>query len=408
MKKVLLVAIDFILFKNEIQKGIDELFLALKQTKSHIVVFYKDEINDIEYECLKKLDIKSIVQLKHFDCGKNSIKYDISQFKRNVYEETKYVLESQNKEKRKDNIILIGRSQYSIHIGRVIGIKTILVGYQKERLLPVAKYGATYLIVKLEEILNILTNPISHLLCLEVTNQPEKSKKSIILINNSKNGRLELVVTLGRQDVGSIDPHAQGWRYHMISNKNRQDSHLKELSEDISYYLRKINEDKRFSWDYISYMADKETTIPRNKMKDIFDYIQTDIPKIELFNWKDTGGKSLRNSPDINTRKEYVDNFLRFHKEDIDITNKNIIIIDDQITTGATAEKTIHILKERGVKNILFIALFLMIENVGSNRFCPKCGNELKIRYNRSRYSKFLSCFDTTGRESCNYAFNIV
>lgn len=154
-------------------------------------------------------------------------------------------------------------------------------------------------------------------------------------------------------------------------------------------------------------MTDKASTVPANKMKAIFDLVSTSIPKIELLKWKDNTQGSLRNRNLYNERKAFLEQFLMvslpkkevtdlFGKESeqpVSIQGRNIIVLDDQLTTGATAWYVIHKLKEKGAKNVLFVAMFQMILAVNNNDvICPRCGKPMVMKIRRSDGHRFYSC----------------
>ncbi len=60
-----------------------------------------------------------------------------------------------------------------------------------------------------------------------------------------------------------------------------------------------------------------------------------------------------------------------------DIKGKSIIVLDDQLTSSATAYEISSQLRQNGAKNILFIALFYLILHIES-KACPKCGKTFK------------------------------
>ena len=70
---------------------------------------------------------------------------------------------------------------------------------------------------------------------------------------------------------------------------------------------------------------------------------------------------------------------------DISLVGKNIIIVDDQLTTGATAFEIRKKLEEQNVGNIVFVTLFYMILEVKDDKICPRCGQPLSIKINRRK-----------------------
>ena len=141
-------------------------------------------------------------------------------------------------------------------------------------------------------------------------------------------------------------------------------------------------------------------------MKEIFDLVNVDIPKIQMFKWKDNIDGSLRFRPDYKERRKFISENLFFDKS-VDVKNKNVIILDDQFTTSATAYEISEQLRTNGAKNILFIALFYLILPVES-KSCPKCGKPLRIKIKKDDGNKFYSCVPPQFRGiGCGYTENI-
>ena len=76
----------------------------------------------------------------------------------------------------------------------------------------------------------------------------------------------------------------------------------------------------------------------------------------------------------------------------LDLKGKNIIVVDDQYTTGATAMSHVDMLLEAGVRNILFVALFYLTEEVPVEKMCPRCGKPTRIKYQKRDGKPFYSC----------------
>ena len=105
-------------------------------------------------------------------------------------------------------------------------------------------------------------------------------------------------------------------------------------------------------------------------------------------------------------RRENIRGVFEFHGN---LSHKNVVLIDDIITTGATVEECIRILKSAGVANVSVIVL--AINQIGrpywsSNQpivACPKCGKKMHLIVNSNNRSFFYLCYDckeTMGYES--------
>jgi len=138
-------------------------------------------------------------------------------------------------------------------------------------------------------------------------------------------------------------------------------------------------------------VPDKQTTIPPNKMKELFQIINTRIEKKEILIWSGDIKTSIKNEVNYENRIMFVNNHLHVDSS-IDLNGKSIIILDDQYTTGATASAICEKLKSHGSKNLLFLSLFYLINTIESSKVCSKCGKRMLIKIRRSDGHKFYSC----------------
>lgn len=317
----------------------------------------------------------------------------------------------------KDNFLLVGDSWLDIELGRRLNVRTILTNFYKATEIeerdgigqdwkPI-KMGPTYYAKNFRELENIIENPNENLLALESIFQNSNSVKAVNFKNQTYSNGFVAFRCLARQNNGECDKYARADMYYQIDNPNRTQEFLNNLSRSAENYINHILSFKQYKWDYFTYLTDKSTTTPPNKMKEIFDLVNTTVPKIQMFKWSDKVEGSLRNKPDYNARREFLKGNL-FLDNSIDIKNKSIIILDDQFTTSATAYYISNQLREQGAKNILFIALFYLILTVESGKYCPHCGKQLVIKIKRSDGSRFYSCLlPKFGGQGCGYIYNI-
>lgn len=327
--------------------------------------------------------------------------------------------------------ILIGDTALDIELGRRLEIPTIWitpykitkdiedpkdkVGYAMESI----KTGPTYHTKSFLEIEEIIANPINNLYAIESSFAGGKSAKAIRYgYNKFSDKSYSVIRCLARQESGSCDKNARADKYYAMSSPNRSQDLLETLVQGINNYINQSSLLKE-GWDYITYLTDKQTTIPQNKMKEIFDLIKTDIPKVQLIQWHNNVNGSLRHKPKYDDRKDFLKQYLYINAVDsscqedlgkkLNIKDKNIIVIDDQLTTSATAWYVIHELKAKGAKNILFIALFQMIIPVESNIVCPHCGKPMQIKIRHSDGTKFYSCVSPKfGGTGCGHTIPII
>ncbi len=324
-----------------------------------------------------------------------------------------YKVQVENKE-----TFFIGDTKLDIEIGRKIGAKTIwFLPYQitdeikDERdgigdEMLCRKMGPTYEVRTFQDIETILDSPLDNLYSVEAAFAGSQSKKSIkFSYNKYRDGSYACIRCLARQEQGMCDSYGCGDKYLMMSYPERTKDFLQKLANGISSY---INQEaiKGQHWDYFTYLTDKRSTIPTNKMKSVFDLVEIEIKKVLLLKWADEVQGSLRNKNVYRERQSFLQEYLsvecpqefltdisgRHYEQPISLSNKNIIVLDDQLTTSATAWYVIRKLKEKGAKNILFIAIFQMILPVYSDVLCPMCGKPMLLKIRRSDGNRFYSC----------------
>lgn len=333
------------------------------------------------------------------------------------------------------NCIMIGDTKLDIELGRRIGALTCwILPYQlsndikDERdgigdEMASKKMGPTYAIKSFAELERILDSPLNQLYSIESSFAGGQSLNAIRFSDNRyMDGSYACIRCLARQEQGACDKYARADKYYLMSNPNRTEDLLQILANGISSY---INQPTVMSqgWDYFTYLTDKASTVPANKMKGIFDLVSTSIPKVELLRWSDSTQGSLRNRNLYNERRAFLEQYLQvspstenvvdlFGEESvqpISIQGRNIIVLDDQLTTGATAWHVIHKLKEKGAKNILFIAMFQMVLAVNNNDvICPRCGKPMIMKIRRSDGHRFYSCTPPEYRgDGCGFIVDI-
>ena len=322
----------------------------------------------------------------------------------------------------RDNFLMIGDSWLDIELGRRLNIKTVLAKFYISTSIeerdgigqdwkPI-KMGPTYYANNFSDLNRIITNPIDNLLALESVFQGGNSTNAVnFKFHKYPNGFMAFRC-LARQNDGECDRYARADKYYQIDNPGRSSNFLKKLSKSAENYINHVLSFDKFKWDYFSFVSDKSTTTPKNKMKEIFELVSVDIPKIQMFTWNDIVDGKLRNRPDYKSRRDFISKNLHLDKS-IDVKNKSIIILDDQFTSSATAYEISTQLRENGAKNILFIALFYLILPVES-KSCPNlvsdnvCGHPLKIRIRKSDGHKFYSCVPPKfGGQGCGYTETI-
>ncbi|WP_397445943.1 hypothetical protein [Polaribacter sp. R77954] len=316
----------------------------------------------------------------------------------------------------KDNFIFVGDSWLDVVLGRLLNIRTVLTKFYKTYVKEIRdgigddwkpmKEGPTYYAKDFQEVSNIIANPLKNLLALEAVFQGVESSKAVKFKFQKHSTGFTAFRCLARQEDGECDKYARADQYFQIDNPNRSIDFLEKLALSVSNYLQKVEAQDNFQWDYLSYVSDKKTTTPPQKMEQIFKLITSNISKVKLFHWDLNVEGSLRHQPNYKARREFIAKYLSTDSS-YDLNNKNIIVIDDQFTSSATAYEIATQLRSRGAKNILFVALFYLILPL-SNKICPNCGKKMQIKINRKKGNKFYSCTPPKYRgEGCGNIINI-
>jgi phosphoglycolate phosphatase-like HAD superfamily hydrolase len=322
----------------------------------------------------------------------------------------------------KDEFLMIGDSWLDIELGRRLNIRTVLTQFYKATSIeerdgigqdwkPI-KMGPTYYAKTYNDLTKIIENPNKELLSLEAIFQNENSDNMVKFLYRNYNGNFTAFRCLARQDDGECDRFARADKYYQIDNPERSREFISMLAQSVSNYLSRVEKFPQYQWDYLTYVSDKKTTSPPNKMKEIFDLINSGFNKIKIFEWSNDVEGSLRNQPNYQTRRDFISKYL-MTIEGIDLNGKSVIVIDDQFTSSATANEISQQLRNKGVKNILFVALFYLILPIES-KLCPNiingqvCGKPLKIKINKKNGNKFYSCLPPQYRGTgCGYIENI-
>ena len=335
--------------------------------------------------------------------------------------------------------VVIGDTKLDIEFGRHIGVQTIwLLPYRitkeimDERdgigdVMAIKKMGPTFTAKTFAEIEEFLDSPLNMLYAVESAFEGTSSVRAIRYGGSYyADGSFACIRCLARQENGACDKYARADKYYMMENPERSQDLLKKLASGVSNYLNQPCLIQQH-WDYFTYLTDKETTTPPNKMREIFDMVETSIPKVQLLKWSDDVSSSLREQNLYQDRQAFlqkhlsvechwdkhiekpVENTEEGQQRYLPLLNKNIVVLDDQLTTAATAWHIIRELKNKGAKNVLFVTLFQMILPVSNDMVCPKCGKPMYIKIRRTDGHRFYSCVPPEFRgEGCGYIQDIL
>lgn len=299
-------AIEPILSKVPVFPGAKEFISSRKSKGDHIVVVsdshfrYVDPIcKMLDVECVSLADKPNTSKLEEFLSTHPNYKHDV---------ET-------------GNCIVIGDTKLDIEMGRHIGAMTVWFlpyritdeikderdGIGDDMLSK--KMGPTFATNTFQEIEAIIDSPTSYLYSIEASLAGATTSRAVRLNNNKyADGSYVCIRCLARQEQGACDKYARADKYYMMSNPQRTQDFLQSLATGISNYLNHTS--LKQGWDYFTYLTDKRTTTPPNKMKEIFDKVETNIPKVQLLKWSDEVQGSLREQNLYADRQAFLRNYL--------------------------------------------------------------------------------------------------
>lgn len=324
-----------------------------------------------------------------------------------------------NNRDQKLAVFVIGDTWLDIELGRSLNCFTILTKFytatRRETRDAIGndwkhlKSGPTFVVSTYERIKEILSDPIGNLLASEGIFYNRNTNRARKFRTDINNGVYTLYRSLSRQNAGECDPFAVANYYFEFQRPDRTEKTLKLLAKSLENYLAHvISQSEDFSWDYLTYVSDKKTTIPQNKMSQLIDLCGSDIPKVKLFGWDESTSGSIRHQKKFEDRKSFVVKNLTI-SENFSLLGKNIVVVDDQFTTGATADAVTSKLRSKGANHVLFLTLFYLITNVESESLCPKCQKKMAVKIRRSDGNKFLSCTPQKyGGDGCGHAQNLM
>lgn len=316
-----------------------------------------------------------------------------------------------------EEFLLVGDTKLDVQLARGLSIPSVLLfrgtddgphgPYYNEESSWARRcmQGATYNCRSFDDLLRVIEAPAKHRLVLE---DPMGTAAARMFNGKNRNDGYTLIRGLGRQQQGPCDAYGAIGRYYKFGSEDRTESFLAGVARDVSRYLHdEVMVHDFVRWDIITCVADKATTKPPRKMAKLLHTLDVDLPKEELFTWSSDVTGSIRQEKKRAGRMGFIKRFVRM-KNNADMRGKNVIVIDDQYTTGATAMSHVDMLLDAGVRNVLFVALFYLTEEVPIEKACPRCGKTTRIKYRKRDGAPFYNCvppdYNGTG---CGWMGNI-
>ncbi len=297
--------------------------------------------------------------------------------------------------------LLIGDTRLDIQLARGLALPSALIfqgtddvphdPYHNDETAWARRYmeGATYTCRSFEEIVRVVTSPAKYRLVLE---DPIGTGTARLFNARNPNNGYTIIRGLGRQQQGPCDTYGAIGTYYKFGSLDRTEGFLLKIAQDVTRYLQtEVLAHDFVRWDMITCVADKATTKPPRKMATLLHALGVGLPKEELFTWSPNVTGSIRQEKKRAGRMEFIKRFVSLTGQ-VELRDKNVVIVDDQYTTGATAMSHIEMLLDAGVRNVLFVALFYLTEEVPIEKTCPRCGKPTRIKYRKRDGAPFYNC----------------
>lgn len=175
-----------------------------------------------------------------------------------------------------------------------------------------------------------------------------------------------------------------------------------------------IKSSPQFLFDGDGRKIDLVTIIPRKPGKlERLEYVLADMRAIaeglgvrldfdpEVFYFDGDAAKSLRGHS-ASQRKEEQNAHLHIAKIK-QVEERNVIVIDDVVTTGATINRAIDLLYSAGCSSAYGIGVAKTVSISEEKKPCPKCRRDMLIRKNHGTGERFWSCSGYMDARACTH-----
>lgn len=121
----------------------------------------------------------------------------------------------------------------------------------------------------------------------------------------------------------------------------------------------------------------------------------------DLLYFDDGAAQSIRGMSASSRHAELEKNLL---SRGTDLSGKNVLVIDDVITTGATIGRAIALLREARAKSVHGVSIAKTVSIPEDTKVCPACGRDMLIRKNGTSGIRFWSCAGFHDNKSCTHS----
>jgi len=310
----------------------------------------------------------------------------------------------------RDESFVLGDTWLDIHMGRGLGIPTILIeqhtpgsfderdgtGQRQKNY----KAGPTYTAKDFGEASTIIQDPLHNLLAVEAAFKGATSSVARRQeVDPFRKGTKDkwFVRVLARQVDGECDHFDTTVFYREFERPDRRAEVLDKFSVAVESYLSRVFEYSEIDWHILTCIPDKVTTMPPDKMSALLELVsnrvESRLAKHQLFTWNPEVEGSIRSVPNRAQRTDFLRKnlFLADAAAEL-VRGRNVVLLDDQYTTGATAEVARGLLQDAGAECVLFVALYQLIDGVDSDKPCPNCGKAMRLKVRRDGTGRFYSC----------------